>query len=63
MDGSIKAGGLDEEEKDDWESLEFEYSETERDSLRSPGVDAGAGSEMFVWSPVCSLRRKGEVWR
>ena len=63
VDGSTKAGGLDEEEEDDWGSLEFGYSEIERDSLESPSVDTGGGSEIFVWSLVCSPRRKAEVWR
>jgi hypothetical protein len=62
-DGSIRAGGLNEDGGDDCGSLEFEYSETERDSLGSLDVDAGDGSEMVVWSPVCSLRRKVEVGR
>ena len=63
MDGSIKAGGLDEEEKGDWGSLELEYSKIERGSLGSPSVDDGDGSEIFVWSLVCSPRRKAEVGR
>ena len=29
MDGSTKAGGLEEEKEDDWGSLEFGYSEIE----------------------------------
>ena len=59
--GSTRAGGQNEEGGDDCGSLEFEYSEIERGSLGSLSVDAGDGSEMVVWSPVCSLRRKVEV--
>jgi len=62
-DGSTRAGGLDEEGCDDCGSLGFEYSEIERDALGSLSVDAGGGSEMVVWSSVCSLRRKVEVER
>jgi hypothetical protein len=52
VDGSARAGGLDEEEEGegDWWSLTFEDREIERDSLGSPSEDAelGGGSEMFV---------------
>ncbi len=53
IDGSIRAGGLEEEEEDDddgWGSLEIEDREIERDSLGSPSEDAelGDGSERFV---------------
>jgi hypothetical protein len=63
VDGSTKAGELNEEGDDDCGSSELEYSEIERVSLGSPSVDAGGGSETVVWSPVCSLRRKAEAGR
>jgi len=60
VDGSIRAGGLDELEEDwGWRSLslEFGYRDIERDSFGSPSEDDTGVSEMFVWPPVCSPRR------
>jgi hypothetical protein len=37
--------------------------EIERDSLGSSSEDAGDGSEMVVWPPVCSPRRLAVVGR
>jgi hypothetical protein len=62
-DGSISAGGLDEEEEDDWGSLGLGHSEIERVSLGSPSEDDRDGFEMFGWSSECSPRRKVEVGR
>jgi hypothetical protein len=68
VDGSTRAGGLDEEgdSDGDWWSLGFEDREIERDSLGSPSDDAaelGGRSEMFVRPPVCSPRRLEVVGR